>query len=382
MHCATHAQEAQQYGDMVFVRAGSGTGYRSIVFKIYLLVEWAVANVDARFILKTDDDAYVDAARLVAELRVLCRSADCSDEKLYMGEEKRNGEVIVEDGHKWSNEEYFRLTGLKEYAPYMFGGGYVFSMDVAKALVQVNQLAPLKFMPNEDSTFGFWVMGMDLRKIDHPRVRTAAGHCCYTAQLDDPTAGRWRRFAMRSIERVCAGWLILHKVDTDDQMRYIHERLRQCPTVMALEAHAKGVATRLGYPSPVLRPLENRRLTEVSAGFHFSGGVGQTTSPDGQLLLVLQTGATPHVLGLQEEIRIGVINVSSGMHGGWFCVCMEGRMWTLRPAHRGVGAWRACSCSVTISTLAVAAPGPQPGLELPAGAGCAVAGAQQPIPDL
>lgn len=39
------------------------------------------------------------------------------------GEEKRNGEVIVEEGHKWSNEEYFRLTGLKEYAPYMFGGG-------------------------------------------------------------------------------------------------------------------------------------------------------------------------------------------------------------------------------------------------------------------
>lgn len=37
---------------MVFVRRGSGTGYRSIVFKIYLLVEWAVANVDAKFILK------------------------------------------------------------------------------------------------------------------------------------------------------------------------------------------------------------------------------------------------------------------------------------------------------------------------------------------
>lgn len=41
---------------------------------------------------------------------------------------------------------------------------YVFSMDVARALVQVNAIAPLKFMPNEDSTFGFWVMNMDLRK--------------------------------------------------------------------------------------------------------------------------------------------------------------------------------------------------------------------------
>ncbi len=70
---------------MVFVREGSGTGYRSIVFKIYLLVEWAVANVDAKFVLKTDDDAYVDCGRLVAELRSLCQHPDCVDEKLYMG---------------------------------------------------------------------------------------------------------------------------------------------------------------------------------------------------------------------------------------------------------------------------------------------------------
>lgn len=71
---------------MVFVREGSGTGYRSIVYKIYLLVEWAVANVDARFVLKTDDDAYIDCPKLVEELRALCRNPDCLDEKLYLGE--------------------------------------------------------------------------------------------------------------------------------------------------------------------------------------------------------------------------------------------------------------------------------------------------------
>ena len=40
-----------------------------------------------------------------------------------MGVEKRNGVVITEEGHKWSNTEYFHLTGIREYAPYMFGGG-------------------------------------------------------------------------------------------------------------------------------------------------------------------------------------------------------------------------------------------------------------------
>ena len=61
---------------------------------------------------------------------------------------------------------------------------YVVSMDVARALVETNAIAPLKFMPNEDATFGFWVMGMNLRRVDHPRAKTPAGHCCYgCAQL-------------------------------------------------------------------------------------------------------------------------------------------------------------------------------------------------------
>jgi hypothetical protein len=46
---------------------------------------------------------------------------DCC--RLYLGSEKRNGEVITDEANKWSNLEYFRLTGLREYAPYMMGGG-------------------------------------------------------------------------------------------------------------------------------------------------------------------------------------------------------------------------------------------------------------------
>ncbi len=40
-----------------------------------------------------------------------------------MGAEKRNGVVITDAGNKWSNLEYFKLTGIREYVPYMFGGG-------------------------------------------------------------------------------------------------------------------------------------------------------------------------------------------------------------------------------------------------------------------
>ena len=68
-----------------------------------------------------------------------CRSADCRNERLYLGEEKRNGEVITASGNKWSNVEYWEHMGLREYMPYMFGGGYVFSSDIARALHLANQ---------------------------------------------------------------------------------------------------------------------------------------------------------------------------------------------------------------------------------------------------
>ena len=58
----------------------------------------------------------------------------------------------------------------------------MFSADVARALVETNAIAPLKFMPNEDATFGFWVMGMDLRHVDQPKVGRGTCDSPYTAE--------------------------------------------------------------------------------------------------------------------------------------------------------------------------------------------------------
>lgn len=89
----------------------------------YGCLQWVAANVQPKFVLKTDDDAYVSCAKLIAELKSLCKNPDCQNESMYFGQEKHNGVVITEDDSKWSNLEYFQLTGLKEYVPYMLGGG-------------------------------------------------------------------------------------------------------------------------------------------------------------------------------------------------------------------------------------------------------------------
>ena len=51
----------------------------------------------------------------------------------------------------------------------MFGGGYIVSADVARALVTMESMVELTFTPIEDATVGFWLMGMDIRQIDHPK---------------------------------------------------------------------------------------------------------------------------------------------------------------------------------------------------------------------
>ena len=75
--------------------------------------------------------------------------------------------------------EYLNHTSLKTYFPYMMGGGYVLSADLAAVILGINQQSRghdlLKFMPNEDVSVGFWLMSVDMRRVDHQRV--VGGRC-------------------------------------------------------------------------------------------------------------------------------------------------------------------------------------------------------------
>lgn len=48
---------------------------------MFLALEWVVDNLQPNFVLKTDDDAYVDTGAMVAALRGLCLNADCRNER-------------------------------------------------------------------------------------------------------------------------------------------------------------------------------------------------------------------------------------------------------------------------------------------------------------
>ena len=53
------------------------TNYKSILLKTFFVLEYAIKHYDVRYILKTDDDAYVHVEALVHQLKLLCISPDC-----------------------------------------------------------------------------------------------------------------------------------------------------------------------------------------------------------------------------------------------------------------------------------------------------------------
>ena len=69
------SKEVEEHGDIVLVR--EKTNYKSILLKTFFVLEYAIKHYDVRYILKTDDDAYVHVEALVHQLKLLCISPDC-----------------------------------------------------------------------------------------------------------------------------------------------------------------------------------------------------------------------------------------------------------------------------------------------------------------
>ena len=104
------SKEVEQHSDIVFVN--HKTNYKSILYKTYYVLEYAVTNYDVKFVLKTDDDAFINVEPLMSQLHLLCTSDDCSNERIYMGKMAKESEVLLQPGHKWNNIIFHNHTGV------------------------------------------------------------------------------------------------------------------------------------------------------------------------------------------------------------------------------------------------------------------------------
>jgi hypothetical protein len=75
------------------------------------VMEYAATHYNATFVLKTDDDAFINVSPLLEQLRALCENPGCASERLYMGKMAKHSEVLLQPGHKWNNAAFHNHTG-------------------------------------------------------------------------------------------------------------------------------------------------------------------------------------------------------------------------------------------------------------------------------
>ena len=75
------------------------------------VLEYAVTHYDAKFVLKTDDDAFINVNPIIEQLQMLCENPDCVRERLYIGKMAKHSEVLLTPGHKWNNAIFHNHTG-------------------------------------------------------------------------------------------------------------------------------------------------------------------------------------------------------------------------------------------------------------------------------
>jgi len=307
----------EEFGDIVYIK--QRTSYKSILYKTYSVFEYAVEHFDVRFVLKTDDDAFVHVPPMLSLLRSLCETPGCAAERLYIGRMIQESEVLLQPGHKWNNYVFFNHTGLKTYPKYAMGGGYILSGDVARTLIQVNRAMKLKFTPIEDATLGFWLMAMDLRHVDHERFYTWAASCCFetlepasgggavdpvTGEVVGGGGGAKVKIMDAVTVDLCSAdpWLILHKIDSPTKMRMLGDEARRCGTpesAAAVRAAAKKAKAGLGMGAGAAAGTAAGDAAAATAAAAAAAAVGAArVTADGEVGGAMSEGAVEGAAGV------------------------------------------------------------------------------------
>ncbi|XP_077245984.1 beta-1,3-galactosyltransferase GALT1-like [Tasmannia lanceolata] len=161
--------EARTYGDtqlMPFVDYYSLITWKTIAICIY-----GTEVVSAKFVMKTDDDAFVRVDEVLASLN----RVNVTRGLLY-GLINSDSQPHRNTDSKWyiSPEEWPE----NNYPPWAHGPGYVVSQDIAKMVYRQHKKGRLKMFKLEDVAMGIWIAdmkkgGLGIRYVNEERVHNA-----------------------------------------------------------------------------------------------------------------------------------------------------------------------------------------------------------------
>ncbi|KAG8189421.1 hypothetical protein JTE90_020235 [Oedothorax gibbosus] len=120
--------------------------YRNLTLKVIHGLNWVATHCQPSYVLKTDDDCFVNLPLL---LHFLLKSNQIQD-NLYAGRVRWSAPVVRDPNSRWfvSNKDF---KGSR-FAPYVSGAGYVLSLDVLLAFKEFSSFVDV--FPNEDAYVG------------------------------------------------------------------------------------------------------------------------------------------------------------------------------------------------------------------------------------
>ena len=145
---AASSAEAEQYKDLIVMPYEEH--YDRIGLKVVGMMSFGTRDVQARFVMKCDDDTYVRVEDVLKRIHKEARA-----ERLYMGSIYFGGGPHRETSSKWyvSREEYARDS----YPPFAHGPGYVVSADIADFAARGVETGALSVFKLEDISMALWV---------------------------------------------------------------------------------------------------------------------------------------------------------------------------------------------------------------------------------
>ncbi|KAF8051505.1 hypothetical protein N665_1715s0014 [Sinapis alba] len=140
-------REAKAYGDIQFMPFVDYYGLLSL--KTVALCILGTKVIPAKYIMKTDDDAFVRIDELLLSLK------DKPSNALLYGLISFDSSPDREQGSKW----YIRKEEwpLDSYPPWAHGPGYIISQDIAKFVVKGHRERDLRLFKLEDVAMGIWI---------------------------------------------------------------------------------------------------------------------------------------------------------------------------------------------------------------------------------
>ncbi len=261
-------QEQGQYGDLLLTKD------RSSLHQTLFMMQYALVHFDVQFIMKTEDTSYLRVENLLQVLQASCTNPACHSEGLYVGHEIKNSSVLkgADDVMPQSSQQYLEHTHLKTHMPYMSGAGYILSSDLGHAVIDVASRSEthdwLFESGRDDMTIGFWLMSLDIRRVNHSGVITSNQDCGFHDQQGKTSQDLDKDLALTSITRyaqmrsgtkslvdVCQqSLLLLSPIQGGQAVAQVEESLQQCQRLDKLRNVAIDIEYRHTAPRRPLLP--------------------------------------------------------------------------------------------------------------------------------